>query len=465
MNGHNMSRDDATKWFLGQNHDDLSGISSISAHEADLVAISLQECPTLPSIHINSNSMDHFNIPYISGSSYEEEPHSHFAVDQVRNTLASALSPDHSLLADLAMGQAPSSVSHSDGEVTKWYGYIRLIVWTKPSVMEYIKCKCKEDSRRAVIPIVVPAGKKRMDTQMDTYPSQNEHGNETMSCSPDKGGVCLAIPCLRILLCSLHLCGTNAYHTPEDVFDLKRIREWNTVVEACSRALASEESTTNSCSAENLNDYEYVTCGDLNFRVEMCVDPKDKSRGGRDFLSACSLLRRREDDNSNNMWGTNELFLKYDRLVRLFKSLSAWSADGTETQEEESSIGKDHVHHELSSSLSTTLSYILRNSIDTFMMYLTCTSKRDVTQGMGRRMLPPTFSFPTNYQPETLNIHQREYSDKRTPSWTDRILFSKGLLQSHTDIHRGKYRLGSCGAEYSVETSDHVPVFAVLLSS
>eukprot|EP01006_Ploeotia_vitrea_P065762 TRINITY_DN93775_c0_g1_i1.p1 TRINITY_DN93775_c0_g1~~TRINITY_DN93775_c0_g1_i1.p1 ORF type:complete len:609 (-),score=61.39 TRINITY_DN93775_c0_g1_i1:85-1911(-) len=135
-----------------------------------------------------------------------------------------------------------------------------------------------------------------------------------------------------------------------------------------------------------------VVFGDLNFRVEMHSDPHSHTAGGRDFQDTNSLIQTGQQLH---------LFQNYDRLRRYMA-----------TQNQPTLAGyQDATEH-----IARTTGYLHR----------------------------PTFTFPQGQPPP------RPYATKRTPSWTDRILW-KGFQAFHLEHNSVE----------DVVCSDHVPVYAV----
>ena len=428
MNGENLTHDDALKWLQGQgtscrniempfkrrNLDIQTKDNSTTAFHSDLVIISLQECPTPPTEN-NRNFGDEATrgIPCIKTFTSSNSS----ADDKVQETLSSFLSSDHYLLADIAMGEPASPKGY--GKAIKWYGYIRLILFARRTLIDEIYTR----NGPYLIPIMAPAGRKTGDSSTQQYP-QNR--------SPDKGGVCIAIPALSLLICSVHLCGTNSYNTPEAHFDAFRIYELNIIAEECQKVLACAN-TDNHYSPANgscIKTYHPVICGDLNFRVEMFSNCEDKSRGGKDFKAVHDIL------GQGSFKSVRELFLSHDRLVQLMRYLY---------QDEENSRSGESPFTNLSESAKDLL-----NVRDVFMEWY--------KEHEGCEILYPTFTF----QMDGNYLQKWTYSDKRTPSWTDRILVCGSLLRNSFGTTGQK--LVCIGASFNVRTSDHVPVFAALSS-
>jgi len=78
-------------------------------------------------------------------------------------------------------------------------------------------------------------------------------------------------------------------------------------------------------------------------------------------------------------------------------------------------------------------------------------------------LILPTFTFPVGLDASMVSedettIHQRPYSNKRTPSWTDRILIHKALFSDEGNENG----IQSKNAYYDIRSSDHVPVSCFL---
>lgn len=420
MNGKDLDKIDALKWLQHSNG------------SSDLVIISLQECPTAPNVPCSEplSDSDHdkgnkIPVPCIKvfSSSSESSPD-----DRIQETIKSSLSPQHILLADIAMGEIPTLSPEGKAKSSTFYGYIRLIIFAKDqTVLDLNSSSCVTNPTPLLIPIFAPAGRKSAAPSGDTYPNHR---------SPDKGGVCICIPSLEILICSVHLCGTNEYNTPEKIFDEIRFNELDIIAEECQRVLFKKNHSPartisvddGSEFAESLTSkYQPIICGDLNFRVEMFSNPADKSRGGRDFKAVHDILEE------GNLESVRQLFCSHDHLLQLLLYLDGAEKDGMDKRDE---VGM--VNNKSFEGLTEKVKDLLRNVRDVFM-------ENHGIQG-NVKITFPTFTF---------DVKSRIYSDKRTPSWTDRILVSKKLFQEG-------YIIEDCGANFSITSSDHVPVFAVL---
>jgi hypothetical protein len=310
-----------------------------------------------------------------------------------------------------------------------------------------------------IIPILCPVGRKRSSTYIN--PATNQRKTYDGS-SPDKGAVSIAIPSLQILICSLHLCGTNKYNTMESCFDSIRIDELMKIGQSCREALSWQNisspcsnqtspttnattSATNTCAHNNYHcpydNYKKIILGDLNFRVEVGTTEKEKSRGGHDFQCVMNIIE------SNSIQQLQELFWNHDRLVKL-----------------------------LQSQYNDSIVQLFNRVVDVHMEYF------NKCKGGGGNVLDicPTFTFeclPNNAlfrggeTTSSLSPQQQKkriYSDKRTPSWTDRILIDNDLLKRREQ----KQRIRSTTSTYydivwvdtkpHIYMSDHIPLCCYL---
>ena len=397
MNGVGISTSDASKWLHRKSE------THASAYDSDLVIISLQECPSAPSIAqstvFGTRNTTSPVIQVMTSSSLRRDE------DQVQRTIQAALSSQHILLADIAMGE-PVSPSDSKEE-PRWYGFIRLLIYAKQKGSErYMD----------LVPILAPAGRK--GDNLDAY-------NYLPNRSPDKGAVCLFISSIKLLVCSVHLCGTNAYEIPEVDFDKIRINELNFIAEKCQTFIGDV-------------DYDPIICGDLNFRVEFHSNSKDKTKGGTDFQAVHAVINKKDPVALQN------LFLKRDRLYRFLHYLDGHCSIDSADESVFCQLGEE-ARMLMAVRDTLELQIIERIGIDSDTLF------------------NPTFTFVGKNEIDSLkgspphicaSKESRCYSKKRTPSWTDRILVSKRLIQKGL-------RLDACGADHTIVSSDHVPVFAV----
>ena len=160
MNGKNISDHDAKKWLLNNdgsvcNYNDTATSSSIN--NADLIILSLQECPSFPNTANNSyqkGGIQRETIPCVSvlGPPITDDANED---DKLPSTIQKILSDDFSLIVDIAMGEGagtvlvnrenclngPSLESSERGNgqiVERWFGFIRLMIYAKSGKCEGI---------------------------------------------------------------------------------------------------------------------------------------------------------------------------------------------------------------------------------------------------------------------------------------------------------------------------------------
>ena len=263
-----------------------------------------------------------------------------------------------------------------------------------------------KEKTSVITPVFCPCGNKRNSS----IPHKEAYEPNS---SPDKGGVCLIIPSLSTVICSLHLAGTNKYDLAEEFFDRKRIDQLNMVYSKLKE------------SDSNFDKYHKFVLGDLNFRCEKCcnIEAGDKSRGGKDFKAIHDVIIR---GDSEEVYG---LFENHDRLVRLLES---------------------HNEKEAVPSLLTEV-------ID---LVAICNSRNRME---GRRqeheIVLPTFTMKFNEH------KQHVYSDKRTPGWPDRMLVSASLFSPFGMDPTFQTSLPSITKVSScpdVTSSDHIPLYSYL---
>lgn len=173
MNGKNLSQDDVEKWLLAeaaQEGERTNNETSITkSNNADLIILSLQECPTYPlpsSSKATTPPLSCHTIPHISSMGPPDSDMTRqddtlpSMIQQVLNHKQwnKSKSHHHVLIADMAMGEAPATgeeetkslpttipankkrkisntndvnSSEETRKVDKWYGFIRLFVFAK----------------------------------------------------------------------------------------------------------------------------------------------------------------------------------------------------------------------------------------------------------------------------------------------------------------------------------------------
>jgi len=515
MNGKSITRYDAKQWLTNSNNNENNhAANDATASQTDLVLLSLQECPTYPSPPSTSRN-GNINLDYdddisnlnpcvcILGPPMEDNNKEN---DDLPSIISSVLSPNHVLIADIAMGEppssgggtstystesgAPSKESNNDinnhTSIEKYYGFIRLLVYAKIPLVKYILSSSQSCCNgQILIPVLSPTGCK----QSSTYHSNSNQYEYKTKPSPDKGGVCLFIPSLELLICSIHLAGTNQYYTPESKFDMIRIQQLATIQKDCYNVffqhedkheennhvvINDNEGDANSSGRSELllsfENYKVIVLGDLNFRVELKCNPDEKGRGGIDYQSVKEIIMSGHPENVHN------LFWNHDRLVKLLSASSS-----------------EQYYHEMMTATMTTMTTttknteksiskcdlsMLQNVIDVFMEAF---PKHGKTKGFMNIL--PTFTFElssgegkgdrkekeqlqkkeleanTNDLTSKLLVQTRAYANKRTPSWTDRILIDQTLIQSNTGH---SYDIHVLESKPYVTISDHIPVCCLL---
>lgn len=442
-----------------------------SAYDSDLVILSLQECPTHP--HLLPSSNNDNNDSSIDGSHIIKNQNELLLLpviqihtsgihaadimtneDSIQMNIQSALSKDHYLVADIAMGEPPSAAT----QIPRWYGFIRLLVFAKEKLYNHLQSISKQNgpaNRPAVIPIFAPAGRKA-----DHFSSYS--CSYARNKSPDKGGVCVYIPSLELLICSLHLCGTNSYNIPEVEFDAFRINELKILEEKVQEVMRHEDVLLSS-------SYHVVLCGDLNFRVEMLSHARDKAKGGNDYQRVYGVLQQGDPVAIRTM------FQEHDRLLCYMKYLQRdVTVIRTEKYEYEGSFFGPPLHLQKNGN-----NLLLNNMTDVFVEYMNQCRHGSMEEygndGSDEIIIYPTFPLPvvslhsddngtTPSWPQSSSQQPPTYTDKRTPSWTDRILLSKDLLLANNaqSTSSSCYKVQVCGADFRITCSDHAPIYALL---
>ncbi|CAM9851422.1 unnamed protein product [Pylaiella littoralis] len=311
---------------------------------------------------------------------------------------------------------ADDGADDGSGAVLKkveWYGTIRLLVFVRKGLYEDLKVRT----------VVIPAG----DKPSVVADAPEDYAKDT---SPDKGAVACYLEDasnkspLQLLLVNCHLYGTNKYGVEEAVFDKYRMDQ----LRAIDSALAA---TLPTAAAAPL-----VLLGDLNFRVEMLSGKEDKAKGGSDFQKVRKIA---EECDAK---GLLDLYNRADRLRLVLERGEREGRDSPCTEE------ADHGgtgHAQVASFEVKRLPSLLKGLKDGL--------RAPLTNGQAIR---PTFTF----KPRDTSSTPRRFNDKRTPSWTDRVLWrgfrddEPGHPQQHTNT--------TFASVPEVITSDHEPVYCLL---
>lgn len=278
--------------------------------------------------------------------------------------------------------------------------------------------------------IVCPTGTKESSfstTRYKKYPP---------NCSPDKGAIFFILPKLNLILGNIHLMGTNKYKIPESYFDSIRQTQIERISKMLQERLQAQVQEEKEGGGERLshnnenNNNNLIIAGDFNFRCEISLsknDPKlDKCFCGRDYQTVLETINMNTSSSS-----LSDMFHKNDRLCLFLDKLS-------EQQNEERNKNKPE-----SSSFSTNNNYnynFMYNTIDLFQQECFHHQKQNLIRPTFPFLIPPSSKKKKesqndihihSHQSRTTTTTTRQYSTKRTPSWTDRILISKALHHSH----------------------------------
>ncbi|CAM9222615.1 unnamed protein product [Ectocarpus sp. 4 AP-2014] len=327
------------------------------------------------------------------------------------------------------------SADPANGAVFKtveWYGTIRLLVFVRKDLYKNLGVKT----------VVIPAG----DKPSVVADAPEDYAKDT---SPDKGAVAcyLEDPSsespLQLALVNCHLYGTNKYGVKEAVFDKYRMAQLRAI------DLALQGTIPTAATAP------LVLFGDLNFRAEMLSGTEDKAKGGNDFQAVREMA---EECDPRVLL---DLYNRADRLRPLL--------DGEKGGCRDSPFAKGHGGETGSATGDDE-----RASLEDAAMPWLLTGLRD---GLGQSLAEGHAVRPTfTYKPKDASSTPRRYNDKRTPSWTDRILWRGFEDDERLDAHpqqegspRGQPVSGAgrainstFAAVQEVIASDHEPVFCVL---
>mmetsp|Transcript_18757 Transcript_18757/g.39035 ORF Transcript_18757/g.39035 Transcript_18757/m.39035 type:complete len:431 (+) Transcript_18757:113-1405(+) len=386
INGSPLSPPDVDSW-----------LNSHGASTCDLLLLAFQECATCS--WTNSASANCVRL----GDKAAEEVNQHNDVEFL-NTILSNLQGDFEILGDRAIGEPPTSHKVDiEGVKTEWYGFIRLVVLKKVGSPVDVG---------TIVPFECCCGSK-----LSMFPPHHYPENE----APDKGAVGFILQGPRLIVTSLHLMGTNKYSVPETKFDSERRRQLEKISQVIEARF--EKYCNDSSNDIPLSYYRKVIMGDFNYRCELFPEVEDKVKGGKDFKAVNELAMSGKSDT------LEDLFFRGDRLQRWLRLRNVWptpsSLPGPLPEEP---------HPESFGSPNDPIPSIVENTMDAISL----------TRSLAKKPFPPpTFTFKIGATPP------RAFNDKRTPSWTDRILVS------NIDVV-------DVGTERTVVVSDHEPVYSLL---
>ncbi|CAM9699290.1 unnamed protein product [Scytosiphon promiscuus] len=319
-------------------------------------------------------------------------------------------------------------------KTVEWYGTIRLLVYVKSGLYKDLSVRT----------VVIPAG----DKPSVVADAPSDYAKDT---SPDKGAVACYLEDLsrqssfQLLLVNCHLYGTNKYGVREAVFDKYRMAQLHAIDLALQATLPIARTSP------------LVLLGDLNFRVELRSGAEDKTKGGNDFKGVREMAETVDP---------KVLLDLYDRADRL-RPLLEGGSDEDDGGDRDSPFTKQREDP----CAGTSGEDQRVTAMPSFLVGLTDGLKQSLAKGQAVR---PTFTF----KPGDTSSTPRRYNDKRTPSWTDRILW-RGFTDDEchqlpdqqnpedhyarqTTQHIGDTSSGNFAAVQEVITSDHEPVYCVL---
>ncbi|GMI08305.1 hypothetical protein TrVE_jg10478 [Triparma verrucosa] len=384
------------------------------ATDCDLVCLSFQECGTcgnggLPFPDGSCSGMDESNkadkLRLGAQDQVDLNKHDEF---KFMNVILEALNVDgrtYEVVADVSIGEPPTSQKvEIDGKKVEWYGFIRSIVF----VNTQNQGRLPPPEELKVKTLVCPVGEKLSMFEPHKYED----------AAPDKGAVGVCIESLGLLLVSLHLSGTNKYGLPEMHFDRDRKQQLHRISKDFEEQVGG---------AEAYAKLKKVVMGDYNFRCEMKSAPEDKEKGGGDWKAVDAEVM------SGDSARVQTAFFKYDRLQRWMVGQGEWP------RHEDSHPGEEKVEGDDVGEGAFAAPDLLKNSVDAI------TTETTIVKGkvVDRSDFPvPSFTFKIGEPPP------RAFAQKRTPSWTDRIVVGK------------EFEVEGFGIERTVVVSDHEPVWA-----
>ena len=355
----------------------------------------------------------------------------------------------------------PSPTKKDKPEKLEWYGFIRLVVFAKPTSPLGAKLfPASEDAVAAgsggtggsggggsgggsVVTAVIPCGAKKCGNPTSDWCEVPKAGDPPLlppyaaGRSPDKGAVAAYFPAARLVVVAAHLNGTNKYGVPEEQFNVSRRAQVTEITrglgwlvtkgrgtahgsaygEACASGgeARAEEERPEAAGADDeaaaaLSGCALVVAGDLNFRVESpFTSAEDKAMGGKDWQTVEAVASKGGQEE------LLELFEKHDLLHEWLEGRGPAPAPG-----------------------------LLRGCVDCVGETL-----RGACEGGGEQLLRPTFTFGIGAS------FPRAFKTKRTPSWADRVLARDlGVAMG------GAPRLVLCRSLPQVVLSDHEAVVA-----
>lgn len=361
--------------------------------------------------------------------------------------MLAVLGDGYELVADVAMGEpaglckpSPKPFAAAEAaeggkkdkkkEKLEWYGFIRLVVFAKVGSFAGGRLAAPRS-------VVIPCGTKVCGNPTSDWPAPEAEAAEAVEAtasaraapyaeerSPDKGAVGVYFPAARLLVVSAHLHGTNEHGVPEEHFNAVRRRQVGRISEGLAWLLGFAGGAKRAVlDLAELSSCALVVAGDLNFRVESAyTSPAEKAQGGADFA-----------------W------------------VEAIASAGSAAELGGLFSGHDHLHRWLSGSGPEPCPLLFEGCVDAVGEAVTRGKAHLRSEDTAPQLLRPTFTYGPG------KPFPRKFKDKRTPSWTDRILarnldVALGCAELPAGEHRGC--LAECRSLPLVVCSDHEAVVA-----
>ena len=456
LSGSLPSPEDVRIWLQGQCNDVAKEggehhphSSRCYASDADLVIISLQESPVAAGPPLSTSGAGPERIEPMTFSAGMSGPTNNSTESKdgeakFLSNIQSVLSEEHDLVADISMGAKPSSLCEEEPFDVKWHGYLRLLVYARGS--ELIT-----ELRQTSIGMAVAVGTKKMSRRNEVLSniSPPKFTQYHALGSPDKGAVCLVMPTLKTVAVCAHLAGTNKYGVAERIFDRIRNKQLHMITQALGDTIRNIGG-----SDESMDAWQKIIAGDLNFRVEIHDEIDHKCRGGKDWRAVADIVQSGgQCDSWPNQQRIAELFRCHDRLIQyLDHGPVHLLANHNEDEEDDEMLAFPNLLHSM---------------VD--LIHYKCFLGTNTSRRRDPQIIMPTFSFQTESDASEIiagggnvcKASRRPYSDKRTPSWPDRILISRELIENNENVS-SIVAVGSCP---SITLSDHCPVWSYAVCS
>mmetsp|Transcript_20505 Transcript_20505/g.26083 ORF Transcript_20505/g.26083 Transcript_20505/m.26083 type:complete len:282 (-) Transcript_20505:35-880(-) len=218
----------------------------------------------------------------------------------------------------------------------------------------------------------------------------------------------------------MHLAGTNKYNVPETIFDDIRMKQLQTINDACFNNTEMTMIGAVVDDASSFRKLRPIVLGDLNFRVEVFSSEGEKERGGKDFCAVNEILMEGETDK------VRQLFLEYDRLCLHLGHTTRQQQQRGKNKFIMNDVNENENHKTKNGSTinldDKSFPSLRRIDLLSDVVDLIWRESFQNKQKTSSNVILPTFTFKVG------DVPPRSYANKRTPSWTDRILVSQRLL-------------------------------------